>query len=92
MFTPYKFAFVSANIELNMVSGLIPQACWVRLEAMEQAGEGIMCGCVHAIGLHASRFQATIRFRRSYQEVDIVEFVGFRMVHSISVAHSALTA
>ncbi len=81
-----------AGIQPNMGRGLVPQAIGVGIKPMEQAGECIMCRCTSTIWLHAARLQTTIRFGCSDQEVDIVEFVGFRMVHNRSVAHSALTA
>ncbi len=81
-----------ASVQLDMVGSLIPQATGVGIKPMEQAGECIMCWCVSAIWLHPARLETTIRVGCGDQKVDIVEFVGFRMVYNGSVAHSALTA
>ncbi len=79
-------------VQGNLLLGLGPEPCWVWLQPMQQAGDRIMRWCVSALCLHPACFQTTVRGRRGDQEVDIVEFVGFRRVHTGSVAHNVLTA
>ena len=76
----------------HLVLGLGPEWMWIRIKPMQHAGESIMRGCVSAIWLHPSRFQATVRGGRGDQAGNRVQFVDFRRVHTESVALNAPTA
>ena len=59
-----------------------PQGGGIGLEAMQEAGEGIVRGCVAATRLDASRFDATDSARGGDEEIDVVRVGAAWWIHA----------
>jgi len=81
-----------APLQANMLTCLHPQWRWVRLQAMEQAGQRIMDRTAWGVRLHLCRLSAGNDAWRCDQNIDIVQVRNFRLVHTNTLLHNPSTA
>ena len=76
----------------DMFLGLVPERSGIGVESVEQTGQGIMGSASWVVGLDASGFGAGEDQRRSNQEVDVIEFGDFGLVHCTTILYNLSTA
>ncbi|CAA9345294.1 MAG: hypothetical protein AVDCRST_MAG93-6855 [uncultured Chloroflexia bacterium] len=79
-------------MQRDVLFGLIPERCWVGVEAMEQAGQGVMSCSARLVGLDTCGFGTGEDHGRSNQKIDVFEVSHFGFVHLATIPHNTRTA
>ena len=77
---------------VNQRLSLSPQRCSVGFKPMEQASERIVSGSLRFLGLNLRGLGRRNDTRRGEQEVDIVEVVDLRFIHTLILPQVKPTA
>src|SRR3954451_9942557 len=76
----------------DMLLGFVPERRRIGVEAMEQAGQGIMSSASRRVGLNPGGFRAREDERGGNQKVDVIEVSDFGLVHISTIPQNASTA
>lgn len=65
----------------------LPQCRRIWFQSQQQPREEIMRRCIATRRLHPTRFQATVAGLGRYDKIDVILFIAFRSVHTLSLQH-----
>ena len=80
-----------AVMVVDVLLGLIPEWIGVRVEAMEQTGQGIMSSASRNGRLQTYSFRAAKMNGRSNQKIDVLKVRDFGFVHFTTILYNSPT-